>query len=214
MPTLSHDCPHCGIKNNAFLGVKSYANPAKKHYWTTLFVCPSCGEGIVVEIWDSGTGADPMIHVSEIRQPMKNIASQKFRIISIHPKPAVTEIPAHLPERVAKTFKEGCEIINQSPTGACSLFRKALEIGLKDLSPEIEAWKLEKRIDKMAAEHLITPSIQEWAHQLRLDGNEALHESEDPTINDARQMENLTRFVLMYIYTLPGQIAEARNPAE
>lgn len=214
MPTLSHDCPHCGIRNNAFLGVKSVPNLAKKYYWTTLFICPSCGGGVVVEISDGGTGIDPMSQPADIRAPLHTNPSFRFGIINIHPKPIATEIPSHLPERVGKTFKEGCEILQQSPTGACSLFRKTLEIALKDLSPEIEAWKLEKRIDKMADQHLITPSIQEWAHQLRLDGNEALHESEDPTIDDARQMESLTRFVLMYIYTLPGQIAEARNPAE
>lgn len=214
MPTLSHDCPHCGIKNNAFLGVKSVENVAKKYHWTTLFICPSCRGGVVVEIADAGTGIDPMSHPSEMRQPMQNMPGKKFGIVNIYPKPIATEVPSHLPERVAKTLREGCEILTQSPTGACSLFRKTLEIALKDLSPEIEAWKLEKRIDKMAAQHLITPSIQEWAHQLRLDGNEALHESEDPTIDDARQMESLTRFVLMYVYTLPGQIAEARQGAE
>ena len=69
---------------------------------------------------------------------------------------------------------------------------------------------LEKRIDKLAAEHRITPDIQKWAHELRLDGNEALHGDEDATEEMVDQMHHLTYFLLTYLYTLPNQIEEVR----
>lgn len=86
-----------------------------------------------------------------------------------------------------------------------------MELALKAFAPEIEAWKLEKRIDKLAAEHRITTDIQEWAHELRLDGNEALHGDEDATQEMTDQMHHLTHFLLIYLYTLPSQIAEAKQ---
>lgn len=134
-----------------------------------------------------------------------------FIVRAIHPKPRQAEVPPHLPELVAKTFKEACAILLASPTGACALFRKALELGLKDLSPDIDAFKLEKRIDRMAAEGKLTPALRDWAHRLRLDGNDAIHGMGDTTTEEALELQSLTKFVLTYLYTLPHSIREAQE---
>jgi hypothetical protein len=90
------------------------------------------------------------------------------------------------------------------------MYRKAMELGLKAFSPDIEAWMIEKRIDKMAAQHRITPELQTWAHELRLDGNDALHGDGEATADMANQMHELCKFLLIYLYTLPQQVAEAQ----
>lgn len=84
-----------------------------------------------------------------------------------------------------------------------------MELALKGLSPEIEAWKIEKRIDKMAAEGLITNDLKDWAHELRLDGNDAVHEDE-MTNEVIDQMHSLCTFLLTYLFTLPEQVKAAR----
>lgn len=81
---------------------------------------------------------------------------------------------------------------------------------LKELAPDLEARTLMQRIDKLAAEHRITPAIKDWAHDLRLDGNEAVHGDEEATQEVTDQMHNLTYFLLTYLYTLPKQIEDAR----
>ena len=86
-----------------------------------------------------------------------------------------------------------------------------MELALKAFAPDVEAWKLEKRIDKLAADHRITKDMQDWAHELRLDGNEALHGDEDATEEMTDQMHHLTHFLLVYLYNLPQQIAAARE---
>lgn len=130
------------------------------------------------------------------------------------PEPLGVNVPPFLPDAVAKAFKEGNDALAAGlPAAACAMFRRTLEIGLKALCPEVEAWRLEKRIDALAERHLITPAIQEWAHQLRLDGNEAVHGVADPSRDEARAMQSLTRFVLIYVFTLPGQIAASRQQA-
>ncbi|OGB70444.1 MAG: hypothetical protein A2486_07170 [Burkholderiales bacterium RIFOXYC12_FULL_65_23] len=85
-----------------------------------------------------------------------------------------------------------------------------MELGLKTMSPDIEVWKLEKRIDRLATEHRITPELQAWAHELRLDGNEALHGDEDATEEMTEQMHHLCWFLLTYLYTLPSQVEAIR----
>lgn len=86
-----------------------------------------------------------------------------------------------------------------------------MELALKGFAPDVEAWKLEKRIDKLAAEHRITPALQEWAHQLRLDGNEAIHGDGEADESLCNQMHELTRFLLIYLYSLPNQIEQAKS---
>lgn len=179
--------------------------------WNMLLICGGCGSGVVAVVQDAvGAGHDPMQHPTDM--VTKSINGAKFHVLSIEPKAQPIDIPKHLPATVAKAFKEGCDIIKMAPNSACAAFRRALELALKDLSPDIDAWKLEKRIDRMAAEGKLTPALKEWAHQLRLDGNVAVHE-DDATLDEAKQIESLTRFVLMYLFTLPESVRLARPSA-
>jgi len=85
-----------------------------------------------------------------------------------------------------------------------------MELALKSFSPDIEAWKIEKRIDRMAAENRITRELQTWAHELRLDGNEAVHGEDEATAEIADQMHEFCKFLLIYLYTLPAQVESAQ----
>ncbi len=208
MPILTQDCPHCRAAKVGFLAVMTKENPTKKNHWTTFLLCPSCNKGLVAEIFDHGTGRDPMGHLGNFDLPSQGFSVQ---VTETWPRPMQLSIPAHLPDRVAKAFKEGCQVKSASPSAACTQFRKALEFGLKDLAPEIEAWKLEKRIDRLAERGILTAALRDWAHHLRIDGNESVHGDEDPTIDHAQAVEQLTRYVLTYIYTLPKSIELARG---
>ncbi len=86
------------------------------------------------------------------------------------------------------------------------MFRRALELCLKSFSPEIEAWKLQKRIDKLAENGLITADLRTWAHKIRLEGNEAVHEDEEPTREAATELQLFTEMVMTYLYTLPAKV--------
>ncbi|MBK0415219.1 DUF4145 domain-containing protein [Chromobacterium haemolyticum] len=133
------------------------------------------------------------------------------RSIAIFPKPEAIEIPKNLPDNVSRAFIDSAKARKSrlfSP--ACASYRRTMELALKGFAPEIEAWKLEKRIDKLAAEHRITPALQEWAHQLRLDGNEAIHGDDEADEELCTQMHELTRFLLIYLYSLPAQIEQAK----
>lgn len=204
MTTLTYDCPHCGAKNNGFTAhVPSARSGISRNETHTMFLCNSCFGPVVVT-------AIGRVEIDPSKLPGEITALDSCKVVRIFPEQEKTDIPANLPDPVAKAFKEGCDILKQAPTSAIQTFRRTLEIALKEKSPEIEAWKLEKRIDKMAAEHLITPEIKEWAHQLRLDGNEASHGG-DESVETATQLRELTKFILLYIYSIPKQVEITRS---
>ena len=93
---------------------------------------------------------------------------------------------------------------------AGSMFRSALEAGLKVKFPDIDG-TLYERIKKAAAQQGLTPDLADWAHQIRLDGNDAVHGDEEFSKEDVERLHTFTELVFMYLFTLPGMLAKARD---
>lgn len=172
------------------------------------FICPKCSGPILVKV--------RTLEPKSLESTYGDIRELKGTHIHwVEPRPNNPEAPLHTPARVAEYYTEACDSLHrQKWTSAASMLRKCLEVALKEFAPEVEAWKLEKRIDKLADEHRITPALQDWAHELRLDGNEALHDIEPASEELATRMERLTYFLLLYLYTLPKQVESARAARE
>ena len=98
-------------------------------------------------------------------------------------------------------------------TAAGMMFRKTLEIGLKEKFPDIEG-TLARRINIAAERGGLTPDLAAWAHQIRLDGNDAVHEAEPSEEEETRRLQDFTNLVLLYLFTLPGMLQEARGDTE
>lgn len=136
---------------------------------------------------------------------------ENISIINYYPNAANTDIPQCLPESVHKSFLEGVQTKNNQPNAACAMFRRSLEISLKIVDPDSKARNLAERIEILSKNNQITPSLKEWAHKIRLDGNDAIHEIPDSSLFDAEQMYLFTKYVLIYLFTLPEQIKIART---
>jgi hypothetical protein len=132
-------------------------------------------------------------------------------LVSVFPDGPAQEMPDDIPEAVARAFvqADGSRLAGHWDA-ASSMYRKAMELALKAFSPDIEAWQIGKRIDQMAAENRITPELKTWAHELRLDGNDAVHGDEETTEEAVKNMHDFCKFLLIYLYTLPAQVARAQ----
>jgi hypothetical protein len=174
--------------------------------WTIFASCGSCHLPISVVVTDrqGNTNESPGIYAGEITR------GAKWGINRIYPAPTRIDAPENIPAGVNRAFIQAAESRQSGHfDAAAAMYRKSMELGLKDKSPGIDAWKIEKRIDKMAAEGLITAELQDWAHELRLDGNDAVHEDEMEK-EAVDQMHDFCTFLLTYLYTLPEQVKVAR----
>jgi len=206
MLTLGHDCPHCLRERIAFTAHgQSVRNPQDSRLWSTLFTCNGCFGPLLVVAASAAGGVSPTSHSGAL----ENMSG--YKIASAYPPGPMIEVPEHLPDAVDQAFREGCMNVKRAPSLACVGFRRALETGLKALSPDIDAWRLERRIDRMTEQGLLTKDLSDWAHQLRLDGNGAAHEAGGETVEHAEQMQELTRYVLTYVFTLPEKIKIKRK---
>lgn len=68
---------------------------------------------------------------------------------------------------------------------------------------------LNDRINKAAAEHLITDAMAEWAHEIRLDANIQRHADKDaglPTYEDAKLTFDFAIAFAEYLFVLPSKV--------
>jgi hypothetical protein len=203
MSVLVHDCPHCASQHTAFTVRGWYQHDSDAGFMSVTASCNACNFPVVV-----------VMRVAELFDPIKSPHElgrvPGTAIQRIYPMTPPVEVPGHVPTAVAAAFKEAASNRrDRRYTSACAMYRRAMEGALKELAPDIDTWKLEKRIDKLALEHRITPDLQAWAHSLRLDGNEVLHGQAVADTDLTDQMHHLCWFLLMYLYTLPKQVQAA-----
>ncbi len=96
---------------------------------------------------------------------------------------------------------------------AGSMFCEALETALKHKFPEIKG-ALYERIEKAAKQHKLMPDLADWAHQIRLDGINAVHEEKPFSKEDAERLSTFTQLVMLYLFTLPGMLEQTRNVSQ
>jgi len=212
MSVMVMTCPHCGAEKMTF-NVAVGARHIDRNYSTALAFCNACNQPVAAKFFlrsgNFSAGNDLVDYNGDLLEE-RNLFNT-----NIWPKSEAITSPASAPDRVARNYVEAVQARKARLwNAACGSYRRCMELALKDFAPDIDAWKLEKRIDKLAADNRITPDIQEWAHSLRLDGNEALHGDADATEEMAEQMHHLTYFLLTYLYTLPNQIQQARDRRE
>lgn len=210
MATLVLTCPHCDAQRIAFTLKAEFPCGGDPNLVAVGATCNGCQMPICATLMRTPTSlrsqTSPMSGSGDLAAE-----NSHFILKRVFPERIAESTPLNIPEAVAKAFRQAESSLKAGHLdAACSMYRKAMELGLKAFSPDIEAWKIEKRIDKMAAENRITPELKAWAHELRLDGNDALHGEDDASEEMANQMHELCKFLLTYLYTLPAQVAEAQ----
>ena len=89
--------------------------------------------------------------------------------------------------------------------------RKTLDVAHKVYDPNLRG-DLIPRIDTLTDRHDLTPAMRDWAHQVRLLGNEAAHDHDEPTKDDTEAMAAFTETLLKYLFTLPAEVKARRKP--
>ncbi len=211
MSVFKANCPHCGTRSVAFSVVYEHRAHMYEHrthttttnLWDTLAFCAQCSRSILATFL-----------LEDRNKPREFVATHDdVDPLEIYPSPRRTGAPEHTPTTVAEYYRQGIENLPGNWTAAGIMFRKTLDIGLKAKFPSLKG-TLEKRIDKAAEQGGLTSDLAEWAHQVRLDGNDAAHEEEPSEEEVAKRLHAFTRLVLLYLFTLPEMLRKARVQAE
>jgi len=150
--------------------------------------------------------------VSQLAEPHRSLGELKFEFVESWPKVAHPIIPAHLPEQVRKAFSQAERnfTLPDCEEAAATMYRRSLDVGLKLAYPDLTGTLYDK-IKSLAKSHEIPSTLAEWAHEVRVIGNDGAHDLEGVTKEDVEAARGFIDTILRYLFTLPAQIA-ARRP--
>ena len=197
MPILP-ECPHCEVRNVMFSVVSS--RKIKKTEKSNVFLqCNNCGMGVC--------GVVP-----NVRDDLAQRA--EFEEYScIFPEPQSTKAPSFTPPDVASDYLEAATSFRHGNIkSACIMAGSAIETAAVLFGAKHGG--LKDKIKYLADNHIITPALAEWATEIkdiRVDAAHAAEKKVELTRKDAADAVNFTEMFLIYLFTLPGMVAERRG---
>ena len=203
------DCPHCSATHAGMLIRAKAVN--KNNHGIIFATCNRCTEPVSAIFklsenlsyhWQQSSGGFDIVPDTE-----------NAILLAIYPPIRKSIAPDHVNDAIAKIFiqAEDARARGQYHTAGMGL-RKTLDITLKVYDPNLKG-DLKPRIDALADRNDLTPAMRDWAHQVRLLGNEAAHDHEEPTKPDIDAMAAFTETLLKYLFTLPAEVkARSRKP--
>jgi hypothetical protein len=126
-----------------------------------------------------------------------------------------TSTPADVPLNIATFYEQGVRALKAGHWDAAgAMFRKTLDVSTKALDPEGRTATLYKRINALVHDGALTPAMGDWSHEIRLDGNDAVHSEDPETEEDASGLQRFVEAFLTYSFTLPAMVAANRAKRE
>jgi Domain of unknown function (DUF4145) len=195
-------CPHCAFRSYFRPVTGAHREPdarqEQRHWICNGAQCESC-KGFVLVVGDK-FGAH----------------HQAWRFQAVYPlgKPNDSVAP-EVPQLIADDFREGlrCEWV-EAYKAAVTMCRRALQASCVELKAKDA--KLRDQIDELASKGVITQSLKDMAHEVRLTGNDGAHPGKDGlndvTPQDARDMIEFTREFFHHVFVVPAKLKARQVP--
>lgn len=209
MAALRHDCPHeaCSARQASFEFVHEFKPLGLTNELHVFLMCGVCRRAAVV-VYELVEGQADFTAITFNNH--FDMHKEQFKEIDFYPRPPDSEIPDHMPANVHQYFSEAVTNVTTGPNAAGAMFRKSLDVGLKYVDPD-GSGNLIGRIEGAAERGLLTENLAEWAHHIRMEGNDAAHDEDPFTSDEAKDLHRFTELVMMYLFTLPGMLKERRG---
>jgi hypothetical protein len=209
MAQIALDCPHCHTVKAGFSGSSSIlqAPPGQHQTFIMLLQCQVCGDGIIAKFLNTQQDPNAVTRWLQGQAPIGGI-----RLVEHWPSQIDTKAPEHIPDNVASFYLQGMDnLARKNYDAAGTMFRKSLDAALRRLDQSGKG-TLQQRIDNLPAAVAVTPAMKEWAHQIRELGNDAAHEEDPFTPDEAKTLQSFSELFLIYTFTLPGMLAARKSP--
>lgn len=203
MPVLVYDCPRCASARMTHELVYARKLDQAGNVLHAMMACARCNDTSVVVLLPLPVGSLTPKDVPHIED--------YFKPIDIRPKPETIEAPYGTPDRIARRFIEAEGGFRSGHwNSAVTMYRSCLDIATKQLAPNHAKLAMAKRIRAMSTDNQLPPAMADWADQVRLDGNEAVHGEDEFSEDEAAPLRHFTRMFLTYAYEMPQRVIDAR----
>jgi hypothetical protein len=176
----AYDCGHCGKHTGPNQGYYgTYTDATGQGRTAFVMICTFCTE---LTYWDLDGRQIPGVPAG---QPVKS-----------------------LPPTVDRLYNEARRAAAAAaPTAAVMALRKVLMNVAVDQGAK-ENLKFVQYVGWLDDNNYIPPNGRGWVEKIKDIGNEANHEIPDISEDDAARVLRFTQMLLMFVYELPGEVAE------
>lgn len=210
------DCVRCGVKlvHHKVIG-ESFVCHRNEFHREVAGVCANC-RLISIYDWDA-----PNAHETTFKMTEGNIDGLSNGRLSRTPIRIATTaavLSEYIPGRVAGLFREANECRQMTwYEAAGAMYRKTLDVATKHiydhdlrLKDKIPAQALRVRIKSLGEMRILEEDIVELADVAALDGNDAAHDTDPYTKEEAEALEDLTLDLLDRLFVRPAKIAAVK----
>jgi hypothetical protein len=208
MASILAECTECGGQSVGFEIARECQVPGRGDLWYTLLFCGKCRAGLMVKFLQLSA-----LYSSPMKCPGDPTDQGNYHFIERYPEPMPSSSPEHVPDSIAGYFIEASDNCKRAAyTSSGMMSRKVMDVSTKrQLGADASNYHNNKtRIDALATKGLITIDLQDWAHHVRIGGNDAAHDDDPFTLDEAKDLLNFTELYLTYVYTLPGWLRARR----
>ncbi|RFB91806.1 hypothetical protein B5K08_16060 [Rhizobium leguminosarum bv. trifolii] len=213
MAFFVRDCVRCGVKLVQHTIVGFAAIDATGRYFEIAGSCHACSLLSIYQWRSPGNGTKPNSYDKEIDTAQERLSKDAIRIATV-----AVELSEYIPERVRSLFREANECRQMTwYEAAGAMYRKTLDVATKyiyahdaRLAGKNPAQALRVRIQGMGALKIIDEDIVELADIAALDGNDAVHDADPYTKDEAEALEELTLDLLDRMFVRPAKIAAVK----
>jgi hypothetical protein len=217
MPSLILECPHCGAEKIGFTVLyqaQATINPQNVVKRFRVYMsCSNCEEAVIGIFDKPAASPNPQDPTSCPIDPRM----MGWRLTKIYPTPKPSQSPDYTPDYLKKIFLQAANALRRGdPDASGAMSRKVVDVSTQQLLGEESKnyHNIQGRIDALATANRLTPDLKDWAHQVRLGGNDAAHNIDPFTPEEADELLNFAELYLTYVYALPGRLKERRERAE
>lgn len=207
MGFLLRDCVRCGTMKVQMIA-RGFIQYSTSDYEVFL-VCQACTRG---SIYKGQPGSNPVEYPGLLDS--SRYFAQEPTIVHISAPP----LPSSVPQRIADLFAEAaiCRRSNHYEA-AGAIFRKTIDVATKHLfatDPRLGERKpanaLRSRIKALGEMKILDEDVVDLADVAALDGNDAVHDVDPYTAEEAEALEDLTRDLLDRLFIRPAKLAAVR----
>lgn len=208
--TLIRDCPHCRAGHTGFTFLATRHQPGV-HQATSIFTCNRCGEAYAITFRTGGVKPDWVGDgAGDFDQTLRTVTGTST--VKEYPRVQTFAAPEHVSASVARCLIQASDAAARKHHDAAgSMYRKAIDLATKELDVQLAGKKLAARIEALHTAGKLTTDLKDWAHQVRLDGNDAAHDEEELTADDIKALASFSELFLTYTFTLPRRIAALKG---
>lgn len=194
------------------IGIGRLYREDEQSFLSAAFQCRNCWKPHSAGLADNRRTLEPLNPNEELYTD-SDIETLGWYVYETWPSSYSSSLSLDIPAPIRNIFDQAETnfYMDKHEEAAAIMYRKALETALRHLGAT--GYSLYNKIESLIALKNLGQDIISWAHQVRLIGNDAAHDSQPPSKADLTDLRGITKTLLDLLFVTPALIKRRREAA-